>query len=273
MSPRSQHLLVLIPAYNEQAAIRQVVSSVRASVPDVDVLVVDDGSCDNTLREAQAAGAFVVRHPFNLGIGATVQTGLKFAQQEDYDMVIRVDGDGQHNPADVPMLISSLLAGQVDAAVGSRFLDNTGSMGIPFLRRLGIFTFALLVSVLTGRRATDTTSGFFALNRRAIAALATYMPQDYPEVESRIVLHKAGLKTLELPTHMRGRLTGVSSIDCWRSIYYALKVSVSVLIGAVKDVPRSPADPASFTPGRIAGPRGRPNPSNLAKELAHADTD
>jgi glycosyltransferase involved in cell wall biosynthesis len=258
LSPRSQHLLVLIPAYNERAAIRQVVSSVRASVPDADVLVVDDGSCDNTLHEAQAAGALVIRHPFNLGIGATVQTGLKFAQQEDYNMVIRVDGDGQHDPVDVPMLISSLQAGQVDVAVGSRFLNNTGSMGIPFMRRLGIFTFALLVSVLTGHRVTDTTSGFFALNRRAIAALATYMPQDYPEVESRIVLHKAGLKTLELPTHMRGRFTGVSSIDCWRSIYYAFKVSVSVLIGAVKDVPRSSADPTSFNQARLPGHRAGP---------------
>ncbi len=273
MSPKSQHLLVLIPAYNERAAIRQVVSSVRASVPDADVLVVDDGSSDNTLREAQAAGAFVVRHPFNLGIGAAVQTGLKFAQQGDYDVVVRVDGDGQHNPADAPTLISGLQAGRADVIVGSRFLDNTGSMGIPFLRCLGIFTFALLVSVLTGRRATDTTSGFFALNRRAIAALATTMPQDYPEVESRIVLHKAGLKTLELPTRMRGRLTGVSSIDCWRSIYYAFKVSVSVLIGAVKDVPRAPVDLPSVTPGGVAGPQGRLNPSNLAKELAHADTD
>lgn len=245
----SERLLVLIPAYNEQAEIRQVVSSVRNTIPHADVLVVDDGSMDNTAQEAKSAGAFVVRHPFNLGIGGAVQTGLKFAQQEDYDIVIRLDGDGQHNPSDIPLLCSILQAGHVDVVIGSRFLCKTGRMHIPFLRRLGICIFALLVSLLTGSRATDTTSGFFAMNRRAVEALVTYIPQDYPEVESRIVLHKAGLTTLELPACMRARLSGVSSINSWRSIYYALKVLVAVLIGALKDIPALP------------------------KEMANADTD
>jgi glycosyltransferase involved in cell wall biosynthesis len=240
---------VLIPAFNEQSAIRQVVSGVRNAVPSADILVVDDGSVDNTARVAESAGASVVRHPFNLGIGGAVQTGLKFAQQEDYDIVIRLDGDGQHSPSEIPSLLSAMQDRQVDVVVGSRFLGTTVDMPIPLLRRLGICVFAWTVSLLTGRRATDTTSGFLVMNRRAIDALATYIPQDYPEVEGRIVLHKAGLITLELPACMRARYSGVSSINSWRSIYYALKVTVAVLIGALKDIPALP------------------------KEMANADTD
>jgi glycosyltransferase involved in cell wall biosynthesis len=242
VSVRSERLLVLIPAYNEQAAIGGVVNGARRVLPDAHVLVVDDGSTDNTAHEAQSAGAFVVRHPFNLGIGGAVQTGLKFAQRGDYDVVIRLDGDGQHSPSDIPTLHSILGADHVDVVIGSRFLVTTKRMQIPFLRWLGICTFAALVSLLTGRRVTDTTSGFSAMNRRAVDALATYMPQDYPEVESRIVLHKAGLKTLELPARMHARRSGVSSINSWRSIYYALKVSVAVLIGALKEVPTLPQE-------------------------------
>lgn len=248
MSVRSERLLVLIPAYNEQAAIGQVVRSARDVMPRADVLVVDDGSIDNTAQEAETAGAFVIRHPINLGIGGSVQTGLKFAQQENYDLVFRMDGDGQHNPCDIPSLYAILQAGDADVAIGSRFLDTSEPVAIPPLRRLGIRVFAMLVSVLTGCRATDTTSGFLGMNRRAIGALVTYLPQDYPEVESRIVLHKAGLKMLELPAHMRTRLSGVSSIDSWRSIYYALKVSVAVLIGAFKDIPRLPQEVANADP-------------------------
>ena len=248
VSAGPERLLVLIPAYNEQAAIRQVVNGARSAVPHADVLVVDDGSVDYTAQEAEAAGALVIRHPFNLGIGGTVQTGLKFAQQEDYDLVIRLDGDGQHDPSDIPPLLSTLQTGPFDVVIGSRFLDVSENMHIPFSRRLGIHIFALMVSSLTGRRATDTTSGFLGMNRRAVDALVAYMPQDYPEVESRIVLHKAGLKTMELPARMRARLTGVSSIDSWRSVYYALKVSVAVLIGALKDIPALPQEVANADP-------------------------
>ena len=246
MLVRSERLLIFIPAYNEQAAIRGVVNGAREVRPEADVLVIDDGSLDNTAEEAEAAGALVVQHPFNLGIGGAVQTGLKFAQQEGYDLVIRLDGDGQHDPWEIPVLHSILQAGHFDVVIGSRFLGSAEErMDIPFARWLGIRTFAALVSLLTGRRATDTTSGFFGLNRRAVDALVAYVPQDYPEVESRIVLHKAGLRTLELPARMQARLGGVSSIDSWRSVYYALKVSVAVVIGALKDIPPSPQEVAN----------------------------
>jgi glycosyltransferase involved in cell wall biosynthesis len=239
---RAERLLILIPAYNEQDAIREVVSCVKRVVPQSDVLVVDDGSADNTAQEAAAAGAIVVRNPFNLNIGGAVQTGLKFAQQRGYSMVIRVDGDGQHNAADIAAIYAALQTGQADAVFGSRFLSGEALsreavMPIPWSRRVGIRFFALLVSCLTRSRATDTTSGFMGLNRRAVKALAAYMPQDYPEVESRILLHKAGLRTLEIPTCMRARETGISSINSWSSGYYALKVSIAVLTAVFKEIP------------------------------------
>jgi glycosyltransferase involved in cell wall biosynthesis len=254
MSPhvRPERLLLLIPAYNEQGAIKQVVLGVRSVLPQADILVVDDGSNDHTAREAAAAGAVVLRHPFNLGIGGAVQTGLKFAQQENYDLVIRLDGDGQHNPADIPLFHAALQARRADVVIGSRFLGQKANWSIPFTRRCGIKAFALAVSLLTGRRATDTTSGFVGMNRRAVETLARYIPQDYPEVEGRIILHKAGLTTIELPAQMRARIAGVTSINSWHSIYYAFKVLVAVFISALKAIPTIPGENSNADTHRAA---------------------
>lgn len=239
----STRLLVIAPAYNEEGAISRVVCSVHEVLPDAGVLVVDDGSRDATARAAAAAGAVVVRHPFNLGIGATVQTGLRYALTEGYDYVVRVDGDGQHSAAAIPALLSALRDQRADAAFGSRFLGESNGLAISQSRRMGIAFFAALVSLLTGQRATDTTSGFCCLNRRAMELLARYMPQDYPEVESRIVLHKAGLQTIEVPITMLERHSGTSSITRWRSVYYAAKVTLAVMITVLKDIPRVPEEP------------------------------
>lgn len=229
-------VLILIPAYNEAGAICQVVTNVQNAVPYADILVIDDGSKDDTFSVAQATGAFVLRHPFNLCIGGTFQTGLKFAFQHAYDFAVRVDGDGQHNPKDIEPTLELLRTNEADVVVRSRFLNGEPSMHIPWLRRRGIRHFSWLVSHLTGKKATDTTSGFIGMNRHAIELLARYMPQDYPEVESRITLNKAGLCTLERPTDMFNRSAGVSSIDSWRSLYYAVKVSIAVLMSACKEV-------------------------------------
>lgn len=231
-------LLIIIPAYNEEACIAEVVRGARKALPGADVLVVDDGSADGTAAAARSAGAFVVRHPFNLGIGGTVQTGLKFARRMHYDYVLRMDGDGQHDPRYLASVLVPVVEGRADVAIGSRFLDGGADMRIPALRRLGIQVFSVEVSLLTRRKATDTTSGLTAMNRRAVEVLARYMPQDYPEVESRVILHGAGLTTEEVPVRMQDRLTGVSSIGSWRSVYYALKVSVAVLLTAVKHIPK-----------------------------------
>lgn len=237
MTGAAGRLLVLIPAYNEAGAIDHVVRGVRLVVPQADVLVIDDASTDDTYALAEAAGALVVRHPFNLGIGGTFQTGLKFALQGKYRCVVRLDGDGQHDPADIPAMLAVLEQDEADIVVCSRFLGAKLTMHIPLARRIGIRIFAGTVSVLTGRRATDTTSGFQALNRKAINTLAAFMPQDYPEVEGRVITYKAGLRTRELPTQMRVRTAGVSSINNWRSLYYAFKVSIAACICALKDIP------------------------------------
>ncbi len=233
---RPEKLLIIIPAYNEQGAIYGVVSGVRQALPAADVLVINDGSVDNTADEAHAAGAIVVDHPFNLGIGGAVQTGLKFAREHGYDYVIRLDGDGQHNAAEIEMFLQVLRERRADLVIGSRFLDADVDWHIPWTRRIGIQFFGWAVSLLIGERATDTTSGFCGMNRLAVDVLATYLPQDYPDVESRVLIHKAGLRQLELPVKMRARLAGVSSINTWKSVYYALKVSVAMLTSALKDV-------------------------------------
>jgi glycosyltransferase involved in cell wall biosynthesis len=232
----SERTLIIIPAYNEQGAIRDVVEGARAALPEADVLVINDGSRDATSLEARSAGALVIDHPFNLGIGGAVQTGLKFARAENYDYVIRLDGDGQHNADEAHMILETLHAQKADLVVGSRFIDADVDWHIPWSRRVGITLFGWMVSLIIGNRATDTTSGFCGMNRRAIHVLATYLPQDYPDVEGRVIVHKAGLTQVELPVNMRARVAGVSSINTWKSIYYAFKVSVAVFTAALKDI-------------------------------------
>jgi glycosyltransferase involved in cell wall biosynthesis len=260
-SKRTDKLLIIIPAYNEQDAIRHVVVGVRHAAPSADVLVINDGSVDDTMLEAESAGALVVQHPFNLGIGGAVQTGLKFARAQGYDYVIRLDGDGQHSANEIELFLDALRNRRADMVVGSRFLDSGVDWHIPWTRRIGISFFRWGVSRLIGERATDTTSGFCGMNRPAIHVLATYLPQDYPDVESRVIIHKAGLRQLELPVNMRARRAGISSINAWRSIYYAFKVSVGMVTSAMKDIapyrvvrlddehsrPSAPADAAQIT--------------------------
>lgn len=231
-----ERILIIIPALNEQGAIRDVVLGARSALPDAEVLVINDGSRDDTANEARAGGALVIEHPSNLGIGGAVQTGLKFARAEGYDFVIRLDGDGQHRAEEAQLILHNLRMENADMIIGSRFIDTDVDWHIPWARRVGIRFFGWMVSWLIGARATDTTSGFCGMNRRAIHVLATYLPQDYPDVESRVILHKSGLTQLELPVNMQARVAGVSSINTWKSIYYAFKVSVAVFTAALKDI-------------------------------------
>lgn len=231
--------LVVILAYNEAGSIQKVVKDVQQVLPTADVLVVDDGSRDKTASLAEAAGAFVIRHPINLCVGGAFQTGLKFAVQHNYNVIMRVDGDGQHNPTDLLNLERALTQQNADVVVGSRFLTKSGAQPATRLRHIGIVIYAMLVSLLTRRRATDTTSGLFCMTLRAAHTLSQYVPQDYPEVEGRLILHKAGLRVVEVPVAMQPRITGVSSIGRWRSIYYAIKVSIAVILASVKNIPSS----------------------------------
>ena len=220
--------VAIVPARNEEEAVAGVVEELRAFDPELDVVVIDDGSEDLTAERAAAAGAAVVSLPFNLGIGGAVQTGFKYALEHGYDTVIRLDGDGQHDPQQIPNLLAPLERDEADVVVGSRFAEGAGDYKPPFARRAGIRWFAQLVSLLTRQKLTDTTSGFQAVNARAIRLFAADYPHDYPEVEAAVMVVRHRLRILEVPAQMRGRETGRSSITMLRSLYYAIKVTLAL---------------------------------------------
>src|SRR5207247_2895292 len=175
--------------------------------------------------------------PFNLGIGAAVQTGFKFALEHGYELAVRLDGDGQHDPTELPGLLEVIDRDEADVVVGSRFFGGANGHRGSRTRRIGIVFFARLVSALTRQRVTDTTSGFQALNRRGIAIFAADYPHDYPEVEATVMVHKHRLRLAEVPVRMREREHGHSSITAVRSVYYVLKVTLALLVGMVRRYP------------------------------------
>jgi glycosyltransferase involved in cell wall biosynthesis len=223
-------VVAVVPAFEEEAAIGPVVAEIVAFDPSIDVVVVDDGSSDGTGAAAAAAGATVVRLPFNLGIGAAVQTGFRWALERDYDLAVRLDGDGQHDPAELPKLLAPIERGEADVVTGSRFREDEQGYRPPLGRRVGITWFARLVSVLAGQRVTDTTSGFQALSREGIELFARDYPSDYPEVEATVLVLKHRLRLVEVPVRMREREHGSSSITFLRSVYYAIKVTLALFV-------------------------------------------
>jgi glycosyltransferase involved in cell wall biosynthesis len=234
--------IAIVPALNEEASVGAVVDEIRAVDPSFDVLVVDDGSTDRTTAVAAARGARVVRLPFNLGIGGAMQTGYRFALERGYDVAVQVDGDGQHDPAELPALLTPLLAGEADLVVGSRFAGR-GLYRAPLFRRVGMRLFAWTASRMAGQPLTDTTSGFRAVNRRGIVLFAEEYPHDYPEVEAVVTVARARLRVAEVPVTMRLRFGGRSSIAGFTGPYYVVKVLVAVLVGLLRR-PVAPAEAA-----------------------------
>jgi glycosyltransferase involved in cell wall biosynthesis len=222
--------LAIVPAYNEEKNIARVIAELREFDATLDVVVVSDGSVDRTADAAAAAGARVLRLPFNLGIGGAVQTGFQYAWENGYDLVVRCDGDGQHIPAELPKVIAPVEAGEADIAVGSRFTAGDGYRSSAS-RRVGIRLLALVVSAIARQRVTDTTSGFQALNRRALELFAADYPHDYPEVEGMVMTIKHRLRLTEVPVRMREREHGRSSITALRSVYYMAKVLTALFVG------------------------------------------
>jgi glycosyltransferase involved in cell wall biosynthesis len=227
-------VIAIVPAYNEAGAIGAVVDGLQALDATYDVVVIDDASTDDTASVAAAHGARVLRLPVNLGIGGAVQTGFRAALDGGYDVAVRLDGDGQHDPGEVPQLLVPLARDDADVVIGSRFVGGDGEYRPPFGRRIGITWFARLVSVVTRTRVTDTTSGFQALNRRAIALFAEDYPADYPEVEATVLVLRHHLRLVEVPVRMREREHGSSSITFVRSIYYMLKVTLALLVSLAR---------------------------------------
>ncbi len=241
-------LLVILPAYNEGQCIRPVLAEIVRQQPHADLLVVNDGSIDDTVTAALQAGALVADLPHNLGIGGAMQTGFRYAKAHGYDVAVQVDADGQHPADQIQLLLNEMERSGVDLVIGSRFVEATGYRA-SLTRGVGIRFFARLLSALCHQRLTDTTSGFRAANRAAIAHLADNYACDYPEVESLISLHRAGYRICEVPVRMLPRQAGTSSISPLRSVYYMMKVAFAVLVGALSDArPPLAEDRPSTTP-------------------------
>lgn len=226
-------ILIIIPAYNEVESLPGVMQDLRSHVPEADVLVVDDGSRDRTAEAARQAGVRVASLPFNLGIGGAMQTGFQYARNNGYAIAIQFDGDGQHMAAEIGELLTALDQGGADIVVGSRFLQR-GAYRPSLFRKAGIWIFSTVLSAILGMKVTDTTSGFRAVNRRVIEFFARAYPEDYPEVESLVLLHRAGMTIAEAPVRMRDRTGGRSSITPIRSAYYMVKVLLAVFIDLMK---------------------------------------
>ncbi len=230
-------ILIIVPAYNESGNITRTVLEIKdqqKSLGTVDILVVDDGSRDTTAADAKAAGAPVVSLPFNLGIGAAVQTGFQYARRNHYDMAVQVDGDGQHDLRYLEKLIGPVSRGEADITVGSRFIKPFLGYRSSFIRRIGIHFFTHLISFLTQCKITDPTSGFRAFNKKSIAAFADAYPHDFPEPESIVVARRLGLNLTEVPVEMRKRVSGHSSIRYLKTLYYMIKVTCAILLNMVR---------------------------------------
>jgi glycosyltransferase involved in cell wall biosynthesis len=229
-------VLIVVPAHNEAESLPVLIQDFQVNCSRYDVVVIDDGSSDHTATVARDLGVRLVQLPFNLGIGGAVQTGLQIASKEGYDIAVQVDGDGQHPPSEVPKLITALLESDSDIVVGSRF-RAAESYRSTRSRRFGIRLFSFFLSRLCKTPITDATSGFRALNRRAIRVLAERYSEDYPEVEALLVAHDAGLKICELSVRMDKRQGGRSSIGKLQAISYMVKVSLAIIMHLLRGRP------------------------------------
>jgi hypothetical protein len=226
-------LLILIPAYNEEAAVANVVKEVNLVMPGVPVLVVDDCSTDGTLLEARSAGAQVLAVPHHLGLGGCVQAGYRLAFELGYDYVIRVDGDGQHDARDIPAILEALKREDCEMAIGSRFVNGDGEHS-GFLRALGVVFFRAVLRPILGRPVRDPTSGFVGVNRTALGLFSRSFPLEYPEIEALVVLQRKKFRFVEVPCRMRPRRTGRSTITPLKSLYYPVHVLLGVFVNLLK---------------------------------------
>ena len=221
--------LIIIPAFNEENSISDVIKEIQEKCSFADYLVVDDCSTDDTRGRLNMQGASYISGAVNLGIGGAVQAGYKYAQKNNYDIAIQVDGDGQHDVAYIKEMVELIEAGKADIVIGSRFLDKEGfqSSGT---RRMGINLLSGLIFLMCGKKVKDVTSGFRAINRRFIDVYAKDYPDDYPEPEAIVTAVLHGGIVQEIPVIMRERQAGQSSINLKRSVYYMVKVSLAIVI-------------------------------------------
>ena len=225
--------MILIPAFNESGAIAGVIEEVRQVLPGTAVLVVDDASVDGTVERAKSAGANVLRLPYHLGLGGCVQAGYKLAYELDYDYVIRVDGDGQHDPKYIPELLKVLRETGCHMVIGSRFYQGNGEH-TSVVRAIGIFIFRLVLRPILGKPVHDPTSGYVGVNREALQVFRGSFPLEYPEIEALVVLQRKRFRFQEVPCRMRPRKAGRSTITAVKSLYYMIHVLLGVFVNILK---------------------------------------
>jgi glycosyltransferase involved in cell wall biosynthesis len=229
---REPRICVVVPAFNEAESIARVIGRLRVAVPGAHLVVVNDGSEDDTARRALGSGATVVTLPVNLGIGGAVQAGYRYALRHGFDVAVQVDGDDQHDPFEIERLLVPIQQGRAEMTIGSRWLGR-GDYVAPAGRRLGMRLLAKLVRWRTKGSFTDTTSGFRAVGRAGIALFAQSYPTDFPEVESLVLASHNGLRLEEVAVRMIPRTHGRSSISGFRSAYYLARVTAALVVGSL----------------------------------------
>lgn len=226
--------IVLLPAYNETGRIERVITGIRTAAPDATVVVVDDGSEDDTARRAHEAGSIVLRLPFNMGYGVALQTGYKYALANGYNYLVQLDSDGQHDPASIPVLFDVVRSGKADLCIGSRFLEGD-TYTIPTPRRLGMILLRRVASMIIGQTITDPTSGFQAMNRKVIAFFARDLyPVDYPDTDVIVLLHQHRFRVAEAPVIMHPSSTGKSIHAGVKPLYYLFKMSLAIPLNLLR---------------------------------------
>ena len=226
-------VLIIVPAYNEAKSIERVLRSIKEESPNSDIVVINDGSRDNTAAIAERNGVNVVSAPYNLGIGGAVQTGLIYAKRNNYDIAIQLDADGQHKAEELERLITEIEKDEADFVLGSRFLRKTDYHST-FMRKLGNRIFSGLIALVTKQYFTDSTSGFRASNKRAISFLADHYPTEFPEPESLVILKKHGFRVKEVSVEMDDRQGGESSVTKFKAVYFMISISIAILIDWIK---------------------------------------
>ena len=225
-------ILIIIPAYNEEKSIVNTVNHIMEVHPEMDYLIVNDGSTDNTEKICKENDFQFITLPINQGIGGAVQSGYRYALQNDYDIAIQMDGDGQHDPIYLDQLIAPIVENKANAVIGSRFITKEGFQSSGS-RRFGISILSSLIFICTGKRIKDVTSGYRAVDRTLIKIYTDNYSRDYPEPEAIVTALVHGMKIQEVPVIMRERMAGVSSINLKKAVYYMVKVSLAVVIGRI----------------------------------------
>ena len=223
--------LVIIQAYNEEECIKNTVTNLKRYNPNIDYVIINDCSTDSTKQICKDNNFNVINLPINLGIGGAVQTGYKYAYENNYDIAIQIDADGQHDPKYIKDMIKGIEEGN-DLVIGSRFIKKEGFQ-TSWIRRLGINLYSFLIKLLTHKEIKDTTSGYRAVDRKIIKLFSKNYPVDYPEPETDALIAKNNFKIKEIPMKMKERDGGKSSITPLKSIYYAIKVGLAVMLACV----------------------------------------